>query len=354
VPFTRPYSSFVNQLAAFWFYMYIAPANFSALKPNGTGPFRFQGFTAGQRSVMTRNADYWKAGLPYADTLTIIDFPDSTSLQNALTTGVIQGAGTLEGPQIAALKAASGIRTVVSKAGGIVPFTMRVDVPPFSDVRVRQALRYMVDRPQLIKSALDGFGTPASDVFSPYDPDFDHSLHRTADLGMARHLLKQAGHSDLRVTLTTSAITTGTVAMATVLAQQASQAGIKINIQNVQPGTFFGAKYLTWPFSQDYYNYSPYLPQVSQSMLPGSPFNETHTDNSQYDTWYAEANATFDQAKISDIVHRMQEFDFTQGGYIIPAYIDTLDAYSTSITGYSPAKVGQPLSNFNFEEFSFA
>ena len=43
------------------------------------------------------------------DSVTIIDFSDSTSLQNALTTGVIHGAGALEGPQIAALKSAGGV-----------------------------------------------------------------------------------------------------------------------------------------------------------------------------------------------------------------------------------------------------
>ena len=49
----------------------------------------------------------------------------------------------------------------------------------------------------------------------------------------------------------------------------------------------------------------------------------------------------------------MQMIDFTEGGYIIPAFIDALDAYSTKITGYSAAKVGQPLSDFDFERFSF-
>ena len=55
---------------------------------------------------------------------------------------------------------------------------MRVDQPPFNDVRVRQAMRLLVNRPQMIDSALDSYGTAASDVFSPYDPDFDHSLVR--------------------------------------------------------------------------------------------------------------------------------------------------------------------------------
>ena len=49
----------------------------------------------------------------------------------------------------------------------------------------------------------------------------------------------------------------------------------------------------------------------------------------------------------------MQHVDFTEGGYIIPAFIDTLDAYSTQITGYGPARIGQPLSNFDFEHFAF-
>src|SRR5204862_2122294 len=119
---------------------------------------------------------YWKTGLPYVDTLTIIDFSDSTSLQNALTTGVIQGAGALEGPQLAALAAAGSVRTVKSHTGAITPFTMRVDKAPFNDVNVRQAMRLLVNRPQLINSALNGDAVVGSDVSSPYDPSYDHSL----------------------------------------------------------------------------------------------------------------------------------------------------------------------------------
>jgi peptide/nickel transport system substrate-binding protein len=313
----------------------------------------FQSFTPGQRSVFTRNPHYWKTGLPYVDTLTIIDFSDSISLQDALTTGVVQGAGTLDGSQIAALANVSGVTTVVSQSGSITPFTMRVDQAPFNNPDVRQALRLVVDRQQLIDSALDSYGTVGNDVFSPYDPDFDHALRRQADIPQAKHLLKQAGHDSLTVTLVTSAVATGTVAMATVLKQQAAAAGITINLQNVQPGVFFGPNYLKWTFSQDYYNYSPYLPQVAYSMLPKSPFNETHTDDAHYNSLYAQANSTFNASTRKQILYEMQEYDFNFGGYIIPAYIDSLDAYSDKITGYTPAKVGQPLSDFNFANFSF-
>jgi peptide/nickel transport system substrate-binding protein len=352
VPMTSPYGSFLDQLS-YWYYLYVVPVGFNPQKPNGTGPFKYQSFTPGQRSVFVRNGSYWKSGLPYVDSLTILDFSDSAALQNALTTGVIQGAGALEGPQLAALKSSPGVRTVASHTGAITPFTMRVDQAPFNDVNVRQAMRLLVDRQQLINSALDGYATPGADVSSPYDPNYDTSLHREQDIAQAKHLLQKAGHENLTVQLVTSAVATGTVAMATVLQQQAKAAGVTINLKKVDPSTFFGPNYLQWTFSQDFYNYSPYLAQVAQSLLPASPFNETHWSLAQYGSLYHQANATASAAVRKEIEHQMQVIDFNQGGYIIPAFIDALDAYSTKITGYAAARVGQPLSDFDFEHFSF-
>jgi peptide/nickel transport system substrate-binding protein len=354
VPFLTPYASFLEQLE-YWYFLYIIPDGFNPAKqkPNGTGPFVYQSFTPNQRSVFTRNPNFWQSGLPYVDTLTIIDFPDTTSLQDALTTGVIHAAGGFDGPQFAALGTVSGVTTVASHTGSITPFTMRVDQPPFNDVRVRQALRLLVDRPQFIDSALDGYGVVASDVFSPYDLDFDASLHREQDIPQAKSLLKQAGHENLTVTLVTSPEATGMVAMATVLKEQASAAGVTINLNNVSPSTFLGKNYLSWTFSQDFYSYDPYLMQVSTSMLPTSPFNETHTNSPTLNNLYTAANSTLDASKRKQILYEMQTFDFNEGGYIIPAYIDSLDAYSTKITGYAPTASGVPLSNFGFEKWSF-
>jgi peptide/nickel transport system substrate-binding protein len=353
VPMTSPYGSFLDQLA-YWYYLYVVPVGFNPSKPNGTGAFKYQSFTPGQRSVFVRNPNYWKPGLPYVDTLTIIDFSDSASLQNALVTGVIHGAGALEGAQIAALKSTGGVRTVTSHTGAITPFTMRVDQAPFNDVNVRQAMRLLVNRPQLINSALDGFATVGADVSSPYDPNYDTSLHRSQDIQQAKFLLKKAGHENLTVQLVTSPVATGTVAMSTVLKQQAQAAGVTINLKQVDPTTFFSpANYLHWTFSQDFYNYSPYLAQVAQSLLPTSPFNETHWSLPHYIDLNKQANATANPSTRKQIEHEMQMIDFNEGGYIIPAFIAALDAYSTKITGYSAARVGQPLSDFDFEHYSF-
>lgn len=353
VKLTSPVATYVESLAAASFDLLIAPTTLNPAKPNGTGAFQYKSFTPGQRSVFTRNPHYWQHGLPYADTLTIIDFPDTVSLADALTTGQVHAAGSLDPPQIPALDTVGGIDVVISKAGSIIPFTMRVDQSPFNDVRVRQAMRLLVNRPQLIDSALDSYGTAASDVFSPYDADFDSSLVRQQDIPQAKFLLKKAGKENLKVTLVTSPVLSGVVAMATVLAEQAQAAGVTVTIKNVPPGTFFGPNYLQWNFSQDYYSYFPYLTQVSQSMLPSSPYNETHNNNSRYTGLYNQANATANEGLRKEILNEMQQYDFTQGGYIIPAFTDTLDAYSTKITGYGPSRLGQPLMNYGFMYFAF-
>jgi peptide/nickel transport system substrate-binding protein len=354
VPMKRPFGSFVDSLAGAWYYLYIVPTGFTVHAPVGTGPFVYQSFTAGERSVFIKNKNYWKPGLPYLDTLTMIDFSDNAAVQDALVTNTIQAAGQLDPPQLAALANTSGVRAVASRTGQFKPFTMRVDQRPFSDPDVRQAMRLMVDRQQLINSALDGYGVIASDVFAPYDINFDASLHRQQDIPQAKFLLKKAGQENLTVQLTTSAIATGTVAMATVLAEQAKAAGVTINLRTVDPGVFFGSNYLQWNFSQDYYSYAPYLSQVSQSFLGDvAPFNETHTNNAHYTSLYWEANATADEAKVKQILYEMQQFDFTEGAYIIPTFMDTLDAYSDKLAGYTTSKVGESLSNWDFEHFYF-
>jgi peptide/nickel transport system substrate-binding protein len=351
VPMSAPFGSFVDQLAGGWYYLYVVPTGFTGKTPDGTGPFAYQSFTPGQRSVFVRNKNYWKAGLPYVDTLTITDFANNTAVQDALTTNVIQAAGQLDPPQMAALANTTGVKAVASHTGQFKPFTMRVDQAPFNDNDVRQAFRLLVGRQQLIDSALGGFGVVANDIFAPYDADFDASLHRQQDIPQAKFLLKRAGKEKLTVTLTTSPIATGTVAMATVLAEQAAAAGVTVKIKNVDPGTFFGDNYLNWTFSQDYYSYAPYLNQVAQSFLPTGPFNETHLDDSQYNKLYKQANATNNASTRKEIMYEMQQMDFQQGAYIIPTFMDTLDAYTDKIAGYSHDKVGESLSGWDFEHF---
>jgi peptide/nickel transport system substrate-binding protein len=325
VPMHAPFGSFPEQLAAIWWVMYVPPAGWKkGDKAIGTGPFELKSFTPGRESVFVRNPNYWKHGRPYLDSVQIIDFSDANALQNALTSNAIDAAGFLTGTQVKILQNTAGIKTVVSKTGAVAPFTMRVDKAPFNDVNVRQAFRSLVNRQEMIATALSGYGTVAADVTSPLDPNYNHALQPYAPL------------------------------MATILKEQAKSAGVTININQVSPSNYFGPNiYTKVPFGQIYYVYSPYLAQVAQTFLPNSPWPETHFTDQRYVKLYQEANRTQKAALRREIEHEMQQIDFTQGGYIVPFFVDTLDAYSSKVNGHVQGEVGEALGNYNFEDYYF-
>jgi peptide/nickel transport system substrate-binding protein len=358
VPMKIPFGSFPEQLAALYWVMYVPPAGWKqGDKPIGTGPFVYDSFTPGQQSVFKRNPNYWKSGVPHLDSLTISDFSDPTSLANALTSNAIDGTGFLTGTQRAALQGQSGIETVVSKTGSIQPFTMRVDKAPFTDVNVRQAFKYLINRPAMIATSLNGYATVGHDVTSPLDSDYDTSLQRQQDPELARHLLKKAGYdNNLTITLYTSvAIQASAPPMAIVFKQQAQAVGVTVNVNQVSASDFFGPNiYTKVPFAQIFYNYSPYLSQVNQTFLPTSPYQETHFNDPAYTKLYYEANKTTDASLRRQIVHEMQKIDFDQGGYILPAFPDAIDAYRSNVQGHVKGEIGEAMGNFNFEDYWLA
>ena len=276
----------------------------------------------GQSSTFVRNENYFQAPYPYFDEVVINDFSDETSQVNALISGSADVVNALSAASIAPVTASGTATTLISKGGGVTPFTIRVDVPPFSDVRVRQALRLCIDRPQMLDHVFNGHGLLGNDISSIYDPEYDKSIpQRVQDIGQAKSLLKAAGHEGLSVQLVTANIAQGTVAAATVMAQQAKDAGISINIRMTTPTELYSKQYLSWPFAQDFWYYTPYLPQVVQAFLPTSPYNESHFDDPAYTALYKQASATLDAAKRADIADEMQMIDFMQGGWIIPSIL---------------------------------
>jgi len=279
----------------------------------------------------------------------ITDYSDATSQVNALLAGQADVVNLLSADVIAVVQS-QGKKILISDGGGWNPFTMRVDVAPFNDVRVRQAMRLAIDRPQMMEILFGGTGTLGNDVFGIWAPEYDHALpQRHQDIDQAKFLLKQAGHEGLAFQLVTSDIGAGTVQAAEVLAQQVSAAGMHINVSDITVNDFYGPGYLKWVFAQDYWYYNFYLPQVSLATLPTAPFNETHFDNPAYNKLYAEAIATVDEAKRRELSFEMQRIDYNEGGLIIPFFPPVIDGYGANVHGLVPSKGGLSLNAYDFK-----
>ncbi|HJW75000.1 MAG TPA: ABC transporter substrate-binding protein, partial [Thermoleophilia bacterium] len=240
----------------------IVPIGYDPQKPIGTGAFKFTSWRPGLDSDFARFDNYW-GQVANVDSLKTIEFPDDTAKVNALLSGDVHMISNLPGSQIKVVEADPTFRVLNAKSGGWIPFTMRVDIPPFNDVRLRQAMRLIVDRPQMLQLALNDQGWVGNDMYAPFDPVYASDLpQRVQDTEQAKSLLKQAGQSDLRVELPTTSDYVGFPESAQVMREQAKLAGVTVNVKKLDSGTYWDG-YLKFPFAQDWWYTRDYLLQTA-------------------------------------------------------------------------------------------
>ncbi len=346
-PFTTPFATFTDTIAQY--NAGIVPIGYDPKNPVSSGPFMTESFTPGQQSTFAKNPNYWRAGQPYLDKVTIIDFPDDTARVNALLGGQVDAIDQLPLGQVNVVQANPQLKVLESATGSWLPFTMRVDQAPFDDPKVRQAFRLIVDRKQMVDQVLGGHGTIGNDMYAPFDACFPKDIaQRTQDIDKAKQLLAEAGKSNLSVDLVTSAAAAGLVEAAQVFAQQAKAAGVTVNVKKVDPGEFYGDQYTKWTFSQDFWFTRDYLPQTAASGFTSSPYNETHWDDKEWNDLVGQANATTDQATRCGLIQKAEQIEFDRGGYIIWGFPNSVDAYTSAVNGFTPDKSGIPLTSFGF------
>jgi peptide/nickel transport system substrate-binding protein len=324
----------------------------------GTGPFKLQSFEPGKQSVHVKHPNYWRTGKPYLDQVTVIDIDDAAARINALVSGQVDAVIDVPFAQVPIVSANKSMVLFENEGGGWLPLCMRVDQPPFDDVRVRQAFRLIVDRDQMVKQAFAGHARVANDLYGAFDAAYPSDLaQRKQDIAQAKSLLAAAGKSNLTVELVTSDQATGMNDMCKVFAQQAKAAGVTVNLKIVDGATFYGDQYLKWTFAPDFWGTRGYLGQVAAGSLPSSPFNETHwpPKGSTFEALYKQARAENDETKRGAIIHQMYQEEYETGGYIIAAFQNLIDAYSSKITGLQKNRGTLNLDSFgrNYTEISF-
>ncbi len=326
----------------------IIPTDFDVENPVGTGAFTADLFVPGQRSRFLKFADYWDQQAS-VDELVIIDFADDAAKVNAMLAGQIQSADNLPTYLVDAIRDQGG-RALISESGGWLPFTMRVDLEPYSDPLVRQAFRLMVDRQELIDQALNGFGVLGNDLYSPFDPGYASDLpQREHDPEQAAALLAEAGRSGLQVEVVTStAVGSGGVEAANLFAQQAKLAGVEVRVNKVDSSTFYGEQYLQWPFAQDFWGTRNYIPQAAQCALATSPYNETHWDDPEFEALIKQARGEVNLDARNALIRQAQQIEYDRGGYIIWAFKQQVDAYSQFVEGLVPSR-DLAMSSFLFK-----
>lgn len=329
----------------------IVPTDFDVAAPVGTGAFMLDSFTAAQSTVLTRNPNYWGEEGPYVDEVALLNFNDTDALINALLSNQVDAVAQIPPALTEVIGADERINILDSETGMYLPFTMRVDQPPFDDERVREAFRLAVDREGMVEQVLSGKGTIGNDMFAVFDPAYPQDLpQRTQDIAEARRLLAEAGHPEgLEVELVTAPIQAGVVEAAQVFAEQASEAGITVTINRMDL-TAYWTDYLGYAFSQTFWYTRNFLAQANSAVTPGAPFNETHWDDAEFNDLVDQIRAEIDDATRTELIGQAQQILYDRGGYIIWGFANQIDAYQSYLGGFVEDRTGIPLSGFQLHK----
>lgn len=216
------------------------------LHPVGTGPFKFVEWIEGVHVKLVRFEDYWEPGLPYLDEIIFKPVSEIAARVAGLKTGEYDVIQALDPEYVEDVNKTEGLK--VALLPGTILFCTIINnkVPPFNDIRVRQAMAYAINKDEIIEMQFHGLAqktgcwmpprsiyyNPETENYYPYDPD------------KAKELLREAGYPEgFEFTYTLPSVYEYHIKTATIIKSQLEKVGIKANFEMVDWPTWLSRVY---------------------------------------------------------------------------------------------------------------
>ena len=302
----------------------------------GAGPFVLESFQPGVQTTGKRNPNYHKTGQPYFDDVALISILDDAARSNALITGDTQYLGRVNFQTIDLLKKNDQIE--IDSITGTYQFQapMNTTVAPFNNVDVRLAIKWAIDRDELVNKIIRGYGTAGNDdpigphtkffvqpqpVFK-YDPD-KASFH-----------LKKAGFDRLKVDFSVSDVAFGGAVDAAVLMQaSAAKAGIDINVIREPSDGYWDNVWMKKPWCMSYWGGRPTVDYACSTMFTDdAAWNDTFWKNPRFNELIRAARSETDQAKRQTAYAEAQQILHDDGGEIVLMFRNNVWAHSKAVS----------------------
>jgi peptide/nickel transport system substrate-binding protein len=170
-----------------------------AVKPVGTGPYKFVEWVKDERLVLEANKDYHR-GAPAIERLIFRPVPELTTRVAALMSGQADLVSDIPPDQTGKIQSSGNAHVEISSLGGfviMVKMTNYLMPGPWQDVRVRKAINYAIDMDTIIKTVLEGYGVvlgvPLEKEAFGFNPNIKWYGY---DPERAKALLRDAGYAN--------------------------------------------------------------------------------------------------------------------------------------------------------------
>ena len=319
----------------------------------GTGPYTVEEFTPGVRSVSKRNPNYWREGA-WIEELEMFGLVDNTARVNAVVTGDVDLAATIDPKAYKQVEAADGVSLFANESGAYVGMVMMLDRTPGNNPDFVQSIKLLQNRPRIVRSVMKGQGGVGND--HPIGPGYGsahcETLEQTElDVDKAKFHLKKSGITECQ--LQGSEGIRGALDPAMMLQAEAGKIGLQIDIKKVPHDGYWGTTWMNTPFHLTNWNMRPtaYV-MMELAFGPGAPWNESHWNSERMGVLLASARAETDAAKRKDMFCEMQGLIRAESGTTIPFHTNYVDGAGDHVKGLPRVPLAE-LGGAEWPEFAW-
>jgi peptide/nickel transport system substrate-binding protein len=314
----------------------------------GTGPFKLKSYTQNVGASFVPNPDYW--GTKPLLSATEFSFYQSQQPQIlALQGGQVDVIVGIVATGAQALLNSSEYSIISRKSAGHREISMRTDLAPFNDARVRRALALTLDRPVMVKGLLYGRGSVGNDSpFGPRFPSTDTSVpQRVQDIAQAKQLLAAAGHPSGFKAVYTSETILEMPALAQVIQADARRAGIDLTLKIENQSAYYGKSTFgnsDWLDAEvsgvDYGDRGAPNIYLEAPLTSKGVWNAARFKDPAYDQLVQQYVASVDLQTQRAVAGKIERLLLEQTPLLIPYFLDSLTPTKPNVQGANPTSIG--------------
>ena len=310
----------------------------------GTGAFMLESFEPGVRLRVKRNPRDYRSDRGYVESVETLAINNVQARISALLSGSVHVISNVDPSVAATIEANPEMQIFNVAGGGHAVFVMQSDSSPFDNADLRLAMKYAIDRENLLK-AERGYAKLGNDHPVPsYDPLYAADIpQRNFDPEKAKFHYQKSGHSGpITLHVADVAMPRNAVEMSQLFQASAAKAGINLQVNRVPNDGFWDNVWMRRPLTAASWSGRATADIVLTTQFKSdSAQNESRWRRPKFDQLLLASRSEVDLAKRKQMYHDLQVMLHEEGGSVIPLFFNTIDAGSRKVKGFVPHPVAR-------------
>jgi peptide/nickel transport system substrate-binding protein len=317
-------------------------------KPIGSGPFKLASWVRGRFVKLVRNPHYWRAGRPFLDSVTLNYVPNDNTRMLQLRSGQTDVAEAVPYTQAADLSSQPGVTVQTNPIVAYDAIWLNHSYAPLSDVKIRQALNYALDKTAINKAVYAGKAQPANSTIAKTKYWSSQTPAYTVDLAKAKQLIAGSRFPHgFKLSLKVPAGDTVHNNIAVIAKDAWSKLGIDVSIAPIETNSLFTA------YSAGNFQAAIPVPTLTSDVLvpdelalawlrwtPGYESFFTQYKSPAVEKLVQQANAAQDEAQRADLWQQVQTKSMADAPWVPIVFPPALTGVRNNVQNFRALQSG--------------